>query len=139
MIDADPIEGLVAHLATHTVIRSLVGEDTPRIYCHDVPQGLTQPHLVLVPFSAVPDVDHDGDAGLTATRVQIDCIASGSDGLAQARRLGRAVHALLSETPVAIGDHDLQSVDFLQTGREDFARELRHYVVSLDVRLWIGG
>lgn len=125
-------EALINYLLADGGIAGLVGD---RITWSARPQASDLPSIVLHVIDGVPVYVDEGETGLTATRVQIDCWAT---NYAAAKEAARAVKARLSGARVVFGGVEFQAV-FTDSEQDLFERgqggeEL--YRTSIDVMVW---
>lgn len=125
-------EALVAYLLAYAPLTALVGQ---RINYTVTPQGRAEPRVVLTVVSSLPEYADDGEADLTATRVQVDCFApSNADALAASR----LVFARLSAISAVIGGVDFQTIEKVAEAHsfEEPPDGVRLHRVRQDYMIW---
>lgn len=121
--------------ATVATIPSLVGT---RIHWVLSPQKTAAPRIVLYRISGARDMQMNGPSGLIASRVQVDCIAT---GYASAKAVARAVEARLSGYAGTTGGIEFQGC-FLIGERDDYEdtdTPDKLFRTSLDFTIWHTG
>lgn len=111
-----------------------------RIHTVRIPQGQTEPSVVLIRITEDGHYVMEGSAGISQTRMQVDCWATHADLAVQ---LANAVYDQLSgfRGAVAMGNNSPpDSVElhgaFLQQGREDYDSTAELYRMSRDYIIW---
>jgi hypothetical protein len=132
-------ESLIAFLLASTGLAALVGT---RITWHAREQGAGLPAVVLHLIDRVPVYSDEGHAGLDATRVQINCLATdatASAGKSKTILVARAVRAALSSVAMTYQGVTFQGV-FPDIIDQDLTPEIvggvTVYGRSLDYQLW---
>lgn len=112
---------LTDHLLASAALVALVGS---RITWDERPQGDVLPAVVLQWIDGVPEYSDEGFAGLTASRLQIDCWAThqpGKNGSTLAKQVARLVIAAL---PVSITVSDVEFQGIFPETIRDFPPEM---------------
>jgi len=127
-------DGLIDYLLADTDVKALVGT---RVYPVAVAQDVVRPYITIQRIAVDRTYDHDGETGLCAPLIQIDCWADTYRG---AKTLADKVRLAISGYNGALGGYTAQAILIqnevdLSEGPSTGSEKVIHRV-SIDASVW---
>lgn len=130
------VETVVALLGENAPIAARVAD---RIYPRFMPDGVTFPALVVTKATGIGSYDLQGDVGLEAARIQVDCYDTSASGVISLRTLVRRLLSgykggTVSGSPCAIASSFcINDVDLSEPSTERAGPRLKRRMLEFNV------